>query len=509
MTRGIIRGKHVFADAKRDGTVVSYDDAGILHEAGLILEVGDFRALQEANPDVPVVGSSKHAVIPGSTNSHHHNGLTALQLGDYEAPLELWRLQRLGLPNPDPYLDSLYAAMEMIASGVTNVMQNTSGYGGSTEAARKRSEGVLAGYAASGMRVAFSMIYLDRGTMVYFDDEDFLRTVPSEVASPVRTLIDTAYPDLDEYLGLVRDLHARYDGRDRAKVFLSAVGIDRTSDRGLLAIKELATELSTGIHCHLQESPYQREYGKQTWGTTPAEHAYNLGFLGPEVSCAHGVWLSERDLELFAETGAHICHNASCNLRLKSGVAPVMPALAKGANVALGIDSMGINDRHDMLQEFKVALRVHRMPGVNEPYPTPAQILHIATQGGARATLYDDLGILEPGYRADAVLIDMDGFVEPYLSPEIDLLDALIYRARAQDVDAVVIDGRVAYQDGTFTGFDKDEVMRELRDYMGSASTPEQVARLRAIQSIQPYMSQWLSEHQLTLDAPYYQYNKR
>src|SRR5690606_9168394 len=107
------------------------------------------------------------------------------------------------------------------------------------------------------------------------------------------------------------------------------------------------------------------EFAMQTWGKTPAEHAYDIGFLGPEVSCAHGVWLSERDLEIFAETGAHICHNSSCNLRLKSGIAPVMAATAKGANVALGIDSMGINDRHDMLQEFKVALRVHRQPGVD------------------------------------------------------------------------------------------------------------------------------------------------
>ena len=86
-----------------------------------------------------------------------------------------------------------------------------------------------------------------------------------------------------------------------------------------------------------------------TWGRTPVEHLNALGFLGPEVSCAHCVWLTEQDIDIMAQTGATVCHNPSSNLRLKNGIAPVNALLAQGVNVALGTDSTSINDDDDMV----------------------------------------------------------------------------------------------------------------------------------------------------------------
>src|SRR5207249_7282000 len=94
----------------------------------------------------------------------------------------------------------------------------------------------------------------------------------------------------------------------------------------------------------------------------------DMGFLGPHLTLGHGVWLTEDDIDLVVETGTMICHNASSNLRLRSGVAPLNHFLARGVRVALGLDEAGINDDRDMLQEMRLVLRLHREPGMDAGY---------------------------------------------------------------------------------------------------------------------------------------------
>ncbi len=125
------------------------------------------------------------------------------------------------------------------------------------------------------------------------------------------------------------------------------------------------------------------------------------------MTIGHGVWLSESDVERIADAGAHICHNCSSNFRLRSGMASLNLWERKGINTALGIDEAGINDDRDMLQEMRLARNVHRTPGMDDTPPTMAQILRMATAGGAETTGFrGQIGSLEPGRDADLVMID-------------------------------------------------------------------------------------------------------
>ena len=191
-------------------------------------------------------------------------------------------------------------------------------------------------------------------------------------------------------------------------------------------------------------------------------HLDDLCFLGPELSCAHAVWLTDNDIDLLAGSRTTVCHNASSNLRLKNGIAPVNAMLAKGVNVSVGTDSTAINDDDDMLQEIRLLSKLHRQPSLAAPAVNSHQALRMATLNAAQPTFFHDrIGALEKGRRADMVLLDMSGIEEPYFDPDINVVDALLYRGKARQVDTVMIDGQVVLRDGRFTKIDKEDVLRD------------------------------------------------
>ena len=160
---------------------------------------------------------------------------------------------------------------------------------------------------------------------------------------------------------------------------------------------------------HLLETFYQKEYALRTFGKSAVAHLEELQFLGEDVSIAHAVWLTEADIRIVAESGTQVCHNASSNLKLQSGIAPVQPLLAQGATVALGTDSMALNDDDDLFQDMRLVTQLHRNSGIDSTVPTADQVLTMATVNGAKATGFEgEVGRLMPGYRADMVLLRLD-----------------------------------------------------------------------------------------------------
>ena len=476
---------------------------------GAIIEVGRFDELIDRYHPDEVIGSSRHIVIPGLINAHHHVGLTPFQLGSLDMPLETWIIARWALREVDPYLDTLWCAIQMIESGITTVQHNHM-------AARLPPEmslydaasQVLDAYDASGMRVAFSMFTRDQNFLVYEDDERFLSTLPSHLADRTRERLKIRPTTLEDYLSSTTELHARRSG-PKTNIFVSPHNVHWCSDEMLTAMSDLARRLRTGFHVHLQETIYQRMYGSRHWNKTPLAHLAELGTLGPEVSCAHGVWLSESDLDILAETQTAICTNPSSNLRLKSGIAPVNRLLERGVNVALGIDEAGINDDNDILQEMRMAQKIHREPGVSSPHPTSHDIFRLATANAAKVTFFDDVGTIEPGKRADLVLIDMERIEEPYLHPDTDIVDALVYRGKGLDVDTVIVDGEVLLRDKKFLKMDKAEVAARLKESLSRELTDREVGAARLSEDILPYVNRWFSEWNLESGMGHYSYNIR
>ena len=510
MASSLIRGKYVISKVTSNESSRIIENGAVYQRDGEIIEVGSYTDLKSRYKADKEIGSSEFVVMPGLVNAHHHIGLTPFQLGVPDMPLETWIIARWAIRDVDPYLDTLYCAMQMIESGITTVMHNHSlarlPMGASMFDA---SSLVLRAYEESGMRVAFSLGHRDQNRLVYDNDEQFLATLPQDLAGRVRSHLAANPISLDDYLSVCAELLQRKQS-DRARIFISPANVQWCSDTLLRGIKDFATRHSTGIHIHLQETIYQKMYATRHWGKTPLAHLYDLGFLGPEVSCAHGVWLTDGDIDILAETGTCICHNPSSNLRLKSGIAPLNRMLEKGVTVAIGIDEAGINDDNDMLQEMRMVQKLHRVPGVGQASPTSHQILNMATVNGAHVTFFgNQVGTLEAGKRADVILVSLERIEEPYLHTDTNVVDALIYRGKGMDVDTVIVDGEVVLRNRKFTRLDKEEIIHRLKESLGPELTSSEVERQELGRQLVPYIQRFFEGWTLDTGTPHYFHNER
>jgi len=488
----IIRGRHVVTRALDRHRVEQIDDGAILQEGGTIVETGPFEALRRKHPDVAVLGSGRHVVLPGFVNAHHHIGLTPVQLGSPDMPLELWFVTRLACRAVDPYLDTLYSAFEMVASGITTVQHLHGWAPGGPEQVAGAAEAVIRAYEDIGMRVSYSFAVRDQNRLVYQDDEAFTRSLPAALQAPLRRHFARFRLDLDDTITLFGHLYGRHHNKDRVKIQLAPANLHWCSDAALERLAATAETYDVPLHMHLVETAYQKEYARRRSGGTALDHIARFGLLGPRMTLGHGVWLCEADLERIAATGTHICHNCSSNFRLRSGMAPLNAFEARGINVAIGLDEAGINDDRDMLQEMRMVLRAHRTPGMDDGVPTVAQVFRMATAGGALTTPYGArIGTLEPGRAADLVLIDWEKLAWPYLDAATPVLDAVLQRARSEGVDLVMVAGEVVFENGGFTRVDREATLRALHDDLCRALSEEEVERRRLAKELLPHVKRF------------------
>ena len=511
MPSSLIRGKYVLTAAGDTGQITTLSDAAVYQEDGLIVAVGPYDELKARYSPDTELGGPNYSIIPGLVNSHHHGrGVTTLQMGTCDDCLEVWILAGWGRRPYDHYLMTLYTALNMLESGTTAVMYNHPQTAAAT--LKEDVDAVLRGFLDAGMRVAFSSYLRNQNRVVYQDDGDFLSGLPADLADDIRRYLSVGQMSDDDYFAFCDEMRREYHGHSSGKVrvLYSPANAQWNTDEFLLRSKEQAVRHQTGIHMHLVESPYQKDYGIRTWGKTPVEHLHDLEFLGPEVSFAHAVWLTDRDIELLADSGATVCHNASSNLRLKNGIAPVNPMLAAGVNVAMGTDSTAINDDDDLLQEMRLVNKLHRQPGLDAPAITAEQVLSMATANAAAPTGFgDQIGRLEPGHRADLLLIRLDSLADPYLDADVPPVEVIMGRAKSRDIDTVIVDGEVLIGDGQHRRVNKADVARELRDQLARPLDAATLATRQMAARLSPYVERFYRSHPPTMANPHYVYNSR
>jgi 5-methylthioadenosine/S-adenosylhomocysteine deaminase len=182
--------------------------------------------------------------------------------------------------------------------------------------------------------------------------------------------------------------------------------------------------------------------------------------LGERLSVAHGVWLTPEEGDLLARHGVTVVHNPASNLMLGSGRLPLPALLERGVPLALGTDSSNSGGRHDLFEMMRLALMLPRSD-TPEPraWPTPRRVLEMATTGGARAIGQGGVvGRLEPGQRADLVLLDPRGAA---LAGAPATVPHLVQHGSAAAVAAVMIDGSWVLRDGRILAFDEAAVLEQ------------------------------------------------
>ena len=321
-----------------------------------------------------------------------------------------------------------------------------------------------------------------------------------------------SYVPVDEMIGQSEDLFKKYHGWPGARTIINTAptNVQRCSDELLMGLKGLSEKYNTTSHIHLAETVYQRLFGQRIYGTTPLKHLQDIGFLGPDVVCGHSVWVTDEDMAVFKDTGASVCHNASSNFRLLSGIAPVHRFVEEGIPVAIGTDDMGMNDDKDMFQEMRLALKIHRLPTVEFDPITPAQVFRMATENGADASGFaGQVGTLEAGRRADMALVRLSRLDQPYLNPDVSILDALVHRARGVDVDMTIVDGEVVMREGRVTRVDKDALYKEIRANLDRPQTDEELALEELALEVRPHLKAYYAGSVSEELRPHSVYNAR
>lgn len=492
----IVRGRKVFTKVADRHTVEAVDDGAVLVENGTIRAIGPFEEIRAAHPTLPVHGTGREVVLPGFVNGHHHVGLTPVQLGSPDMPLELWFITRMVCRAVNLYLDTLYSAFEMIGSGCTTVQHIHGWLPGKLDQVMGGANEVIRAYEEVGMRVSYSFAVRDQNRLVYQRDEDFVASLPAELQPDMAAHFARFQMSLDDNFTLFEELHRQHHNKERIGIQLAPANLHWCSDHALERLADTSDRYDAPMHMHLLETAYQKEYAKRRGGGTAVEYIDRFKMLGPRMTLGHGVWLNERDIERIAATGTNICHNCSSNFRLRSGIGPLNVWEKNGVNTAIGMDEAGINDDRDMLSELRLVLRAHRVPGADDSVPTMAQVLRMATSGGAATTAFrGHIGTLTEGAGADMVLIDFDTLAYPYLDPEMPVLDAVIQRAKTEAVTMTMCAGEVIYENGTFTKVDRDAALEELRQDLTRALTDEEVARRGLSKRLMPHVEKFYDNY--------------
>ena len=223
-----------------------------------------------------------------------------------------------------------------------------------------------------------------------------------------------------------------------------------TTPEELRELAGAARRWGLGLHSHLSETDDYVRFADETWGMRPVHWCAEQGWIGPDVSYAHMVHLDASEIALCGQTRTAIAHCPQSNGRLGSGIAPVQALHAAGAQVTVGVDGAASNEAADMINELHAAWLIHRA-AKGAGAQDAAQLVHWATQAGARAMGLDACGLIAPGMQADLALYDLN---HPRYAGHHELATAPITAGGAAHLRRVWVAGREVVRDGAIPGLD-------------------------------------------------------
>ena len=372
----LIRNGIVFP--MRDGRArAALDPGSVLIDGDRIVAVGpvDGARRRPARRGAEIVDATDHAVLPGLHNCHLHSGLLR---GTAES-MSLWDWLKAYVDPAHKALTpeiaraaSMQCYAEGLLAGTTSVMDMWRFMEGSADVA-----------AELGLRATL---------VPYVADEegfDFFESIESN-----RRLLET---------------HATAaDGRVRTWVGLEHL-MYCTKECFAQAV-ELMDEFGTGLHTHSSESIWEVEESLKRWGRRPIEVFYDRGILGPRTVVAHCVWLSDREIELLAQTGTAVAHCPTSNMKLASGPARIGDLRRAGVRVGIGSDGEKENNNLDLIEEMKVASLLQKVTTLDPTTGDPWDVLALATSAARpRSASATSPARSKPGKRADVVTVSLRG----------------------------------------------------------------------------------------------------
>lgn len=452
----------------RNATLIAMDaENGATPFSGDLLVNGDSIAAIGPGLTAPegtrIIDATGKLIMPGLVNAHMHSSETFFKGRYQNMPLEVWMLYSYPILMNEPigerllYLRSLLTAMESLKAGVTTMIDD---WFDPPDFRQERLRRVFDAYDDCGIRANVSHCVIDRHVL---DTMPWLRELmPPELQAEVSGPSITT----DEYISYCREIFASEHGRsDRLGFMVSASAPQRCSVSMMQACVELAREKCVPYHTHVLETKTQAVTGPEFYGTSLIRYMNDLGLLTENTTIAHSIWVSDEDMALMGAAGCSIAHNVISNLKLGSGIAPVRRLLDAGVHVGLGTDGLSSNDSARIFDVMRFAGLVHDIAAPDtDRWMSAAEVLRAATIGGARTAMLDKVtGSLEPGKRADLLMIDLGGY--DYM-PMNRLDHHLVYCENGSNIRMVVVNGAIVVEDGRLLTVDEAAIFQELRELL-------------------------------------------
>lgn len=227
----------------------------------------------------------------------------------------------------------------------------------------------------------------------------------------------------------------------------------------LKTVRDTAEKHGIPIHIHLSETKGEVETCLEKFGKTPIALMNEIGLFDVPTLAAHCVHVTDDDIAIMAEKHVRVAHNPGSNLKLASGIAPVVKMRKAGVTVGLGTDGASSNNKLDMFAEMRLAALIHKAD-LLDPFAIKAdEALAMGTVEGAKCLGYDDLGELKEGYLADIILVDRSGW---HWKPRFNSISLAVYAGNSMDVDTVMVNGKILMRGKELTTIDAEKLDYEV-----------------------------------------------
>jgi len=381
-----------------------------------------------------VIDAGGCAVIPGFVQTHIHLCQTIFRGAADDLALIDWLRQRVWP------MEAAHTATSITASarlGIAELIKGGTTCALTMETVNHTRE-VFKVVEETGFRATVGKCMMDKG-------DEVPRALQEQTASSI-----------DESLALLDEWHGKAGGRIRY-CFAPRFAISCTREL-LEKVAELARARGVMVHTHASENTTECQLVQQDTGMRNVMYLDSVGLSGRHVALAHCIHLSNDEIKTLKTTGTNVVHCPSSNLKLGSGIAPIVTLLEEGISVSLGADGAACNNRLDMFTEMRTAALLQK--ALHGPEVLPAsRVLRMATIDGARALgLGSEIGSLEVGKRADVAVVRLDRL---HATPVTDVVSALVYSAEQDDVDTVIIDGRLVMRERGLLTVNEREVIRD------------------------------------------------
>lgn len=451
MTTQII--KHADILVTMDNHRREIPDGGMFIKDGFIQQVSQSDQLPETADEV--LDLTGHIILPGLVNTHHHFYQTLTRVVPAAQNANLFKWLRTLYPiwarlTPEAiYISTQLALSELALSGCTTasdhlyLFPNGSQLDDEIEASRE-----------IGLR-----LHASRGSMSLGESQGGL---------PPDSVVEQEEKIIKDSQRLIEKFHDPTPG-STLQIVLAPCSPFSVSPDLMKETASLAREHGVHLHTHLAETQDEEEFCIQSFNKRPVELMQSLGWVGSDVWFAHSVFVSKKEITLYAQTGCGISHCPSSNMRLASGIAPIIEMLFAGVNVGLGVDGSASNDSSSSLAEVRQAMLLSRLgaslkgaslssQAPKYPLMSARQALEIATIGGAKVLGREDIGSLEPGKCADFIGINMNRL--EYAGALHDPVAAIIFCSPTH-VDYNVVGGKMIVKEGILQTIDFQSLIQK------------------------------------------------